>query len=65
LLTETLTKLKSTKLLKKLRLEFVISLLITLGYWPAGKPLLDPDEKLEEVIERAIYSKRVGKRMIS
>lgn len=64
LLIETLTKLKSTKLLKKLRLEFVISLLITLGYWPGNKTLFAPDEKLEEVIERQIYSKRVGKRMI-
>ena len=64
LLLETLSKLKSTKMLKKLRLDFITSLLITLGYWPSSKPLLDPDEKLEEVIERAIYSKRVGKRMI-
>ncbi|KKS94385.1 MAG: repair protein RecO protein [Microgenomates group bacterium GW2011_GWC1_43_13] len=64
LLLETLSKLKSTKMLKKLRLDFITSLLITLGYWPDGKPLPAPDEKLDEVIERAIYSKRVGKRMI-
>jgi DNA repair protein RecO (recombination protein O) len=64
LLLETLTKLKSVKLLKKLRLDFITALLITLGYWPSSKPLMAPDEKLEEVIERQIYSKRVGKRMV-
>jgi len=63
LLLESLEKLKSAKLLKKLRLEFLNSLLILLGYWPQGKSLPDPDQKLEEVIERQIYSARVGKRL--
>lgn len=64
LLADSLQKLKSVKLLKKLRLSFITDLLITLGYWPEGKILYSPDEKLEEVIERAIYSERVGKRMV-
>jgi DNA repair protein RecO (recombination protein O) len=64
LLLNSLQKLKSTKLLKKLRLDFVSNLLIILGYWPGDKVLDSPDEKLEEVIERALYSERVGKRMI-
>ena len=64
LLLETLQKLKTAKMLKKLRLQFVTNLLIQLGYWPVDKPLYSPDEKLEEVIERQIYSERVGKRMI-
>jgi len=64
LLLDSLQKLKSTKMLKKLRLDFITTLLITLGYWPRGKPLFTPDEKLEEVIERQIYSERVGKRMV-
>jgi DNA repair protein RecO (recombination protein O) len=64
LLLDSLLKLKSTKMLKKLRLGFITDLLITLGYWPSDKPLYSPDEKLEEVIERQIYSERVGKRMV-
>jgi DNA repair protein RecO (recombination protein O) len=64
LMLDTLDKLKSAKELKKLRLNFVTRLLTTLGYWPKGKILLDPDNKLEEVIERQITSVRVGKRMI-
>jgi DNA repair protein RecO (recombination protein O) len=64
LLLESLQKLKSTKMLRKLRLDFITDLLITLGYWPIGVPLNFPDEKLEEVTERAIFSERVGKRMI-
>ena len=64
LLLTSLQKLQTTKLLKKLRLDFIADLLITLGYWPVDKPLNYPDEELEEVIERQIYSERVGKRMI-
>jgi DNA repair protein RecO (recombination protein O) len=63
LLLESLEKLKVAKLLKKLRLDFLNNLLILLGYWPQGKSLPDPDQKLEEVIERQIYSSRVGKRL--
>lgn len=56
-----LTKLEKTKALKDLRISFLNSILTTLGYWPKGVVVPNPDEKLEEVIERQIYSKRVGK----
>lgn len=61
---EYLNRLKSQKQLKKLRLDFVLALLTLLGFWPKGKPLANPDYKLEEVIERQIASFRVGKRML-
>ena len=64
LILENLEKLKSETELKKLRLDFILRLLILLGYWPTGKPLLDIDNKLEEVIERQINSVRVGKMML-
>lgn len=60
-----LEKLKVATQLKKLRYEFVTNTLKILGYWPEGKELLYPDEKLEEVMERQVYSKRVGKRILS
>ena len=64
LILETLEKLKSTKGLKKLRLDFVSKLLVTMGYWPENQKLENPDEKLEEVVERQISSVRVGKIML-
>ena len=64
LLAESLEKLKTTKLLKKLRMEFIRELIVLLGYWPNGKILPDADMKLEEIMERQIYSKRVGKRVL-
>lgn len=60
----TLEKLKTTKSLKKLRTDFVEKILVILGFWPEGRQLPNPDEVLEEVIERQISSVRVGKRMI-
>lgn len=64
LILETFEKLKNAKALKRLRLDFISKLLVISGFWPEGKILDNPDEKLEEVIERAISSARVGKRML-
>lgn len=64
LLLHSLEKLKTTKMLKKLRLQFITNILIILGYWPGDKALEFPDKKLEEVTERQIYAERVGKRMV-
>jgi DNA repair protein RecO (recombination protein O) len=61
LILQSLKQLESEMELKKLRLDFIYNLLTLLGFWPAGKDLANPDEKLEEVIERQLYSKRVGK----
>lgn len=60
-----LKKLKKTKKLKDLRMDFILNLLTTLGFWPEGKTLIDADQKLEEIIERKVFSQRVGKRMVS
>lgn len=60
-----LNKLKKTKKLKDLRMNFIYSLLTTLGFWPEDKALTDADQILEETIERKVFSQRVGKRMVS
>lgn len=64
LILKYLDNLKTAIELKKLREDFVLELLVLMGYWPSGRKLEDPDEKLEEVIERQISSVRVGKRML-
>lgn len=64
LITRYLDSLKTEKELKKLRENFIGELLVLMGYWPGNVKLNDPDEKLEEVIERQISSVRVGKRML-
>ncbi len=63
LISDNLLKLKTTKKLKELRFDFMLKLLTLLGYWPHGQLLPNPDEELEKVIERQIYSERVGKRL--
>jgi len=65
LILSSLNKLKTETKLKNLRLNFVHNLLMTMGYWPRGQELSNPDEALEEVTERQISSARVGKRMLS
>lgn len=54
-------KLKVTNLLKKLKENFIYEIIVTLGFWPANDKLINPDEVLEEIIERKINSIRVGK----
>ena len=60
-----LKKLKDGKNLKELRQNFVIDTVVTLGYWPKGKTLLDPDTFLEGVTERKLFTSRVGKRVLA
>lgn len=64
LLLDSLNDLNSTNNLKDLRISFILKLLTSMGYWPDGKVMGDPDKSLEEVIERKISSARVGKRML-
>ncbi len=63
LLQRYLEELKVSKKLKKLRFDFITEILTLLGFWPKDKELPDPDGQLEEVIERQVYSKRVGKKI--
>ena len=49
--------------LKTIRHSFIKELLSLLGYWPKGKSLPKPDEKLQEIIERQMYSLRIGKKI--
>ena len=65
LLVNYFENLGLTEKLKTLRNDFVIAVLVILGFWPKGKPLNDPDAKLEEVTERNFSSLRVGKRILT
>lgn len=64
LILNYLEKLQFETRLKTLRLDFVSELLGVAGFWPKGKILPNPDEKLEEVIERSINSIRVGRKVL-
>ncbi len=58
-----LGKLSGTGDLRHLRLNFIEELLTSLGFWPRGKILTDPDAKLAEVVEKNLSSVRVGKKL--
>lgn len=64
LLLLSLKKLEKTSKLKDLRLEFIHKILVITGYHPEGETMIDHDKVLEEVIERGVYSSRVGKRLL-
>ncbi len=63
LIKDYLLRLETEKTLKKLKSDFIYALLTTLGFWPRGKVLPNPENKLEEVIEYRLFSERVGKRI--
>jgi DNA repair protein RecO (recombination protein O) len=65
LLEDYLNKLTKETRLKKLRTDFIFDALVILGFWPREKKLVNPDEALTEVVERKIFSQRVGKRILS
>ncbi len=64
LILNYLEKLQIETRLRSLRMNFILELLTITGFWPKGKKLLNPDEKLEEVIERSINSIRVGRKVL-
>jgi len=64
-INSSLTKLTITKKSKKLREDFIYDSLVLLGFWPEGKKMINPDEVLEEVTERELFSKRVGKKLLT
>lgn len=64
LITKYLNDLKFATKLKQLKTEFTVEILETLGFWPKGKELTNPDAKLEEITERNFSSIRVGKRVL-
>lgn len=65
MLLSYLNELKDGTQLKKLRLDFILKLLIIQGFWPKGKSMDNPDYILEDVIEREMSSSRVGKKLLS
>lgn len=62
---KSLQRLKTERKLKKLRLNFILELLIILGFWPKGRSLPNPDTFIEEVTERGLSSVRVGKKLVA
>jgi len=60
-----LKKLITETKLKKLRMDFIRELLIIQGFWPKDRNMDDPDLVLSEVVERELFSKRVGKQLVS
>ncbi len=62
---KNLRMLKERKDLKNLRKTFVYNTLVLLGYWPRGKHMENHDSVLEDVTEREISSRRVGKKLLS
>jgi DNA repair protein RecO (recombination protein O) len=64
-LVDYLKELKTSGDLKKLRLDFIFELLTLSGFWPKEKELKDPDGVLEDIIEREMASRRIGKQILS
>lgn len=62
---ENLRRLKTEKKLKTLKNNFITEILTTLGFWPKGKILPNPDLLLESVTERLLFSVRVGKKLLN
>lgn len=65
LLLDYLRGIGRTSSLKSLRNEFIYNVLVILGFWPKGKKMDDADSVLENIIERQLFSARVGKRILS
>ena len=64
-IVENLRTLKSENKLRTLKDNFVVEVLTSLGFWPRGKILPNPEGKLQEITERVLFSSRVGKKLLA
>jgi DNA repair protein RecO (recombination protein O) len=64
ILLEYLKKLEISDQTKELRDKFTSEILVTLGFWPDGQKIDNPDKVLEEIIERKMSTIRVGKKLL-
>lgn len=64
LILNYLERIQKEKKLKLLRHDFIGDLVVTLGYWPKNKKILDSDLLLESIIEKKMNSKRVGLKIL-
>lgn len=51
--------------LAEFRADFTQEILTLLGFWPRGRKMQNPDQQLEDVIERSLSSIRVGKKILT
>ena len=63
-LADYLVRIEKTTKLKKLKNDFIYDVLVLVGFWPEGKKLDNPDYVLEDVLERQLTTKRVGKKVL-
>ena len=64
-LLNTLVLLKAVKSLKSHKDFFSKKILVLLGFWADTRELEDPDKVLREVVERELFSIRVGKKILN
>jgi DNA repair protein RecO len=64
ILDNFLAKLERTRSLKKLRFDYINQIVVAAGYWPKDRILQNPDQVLEEIIERKPSTLRVGKKIL-
>jgi len=65
LILANLKKLTFEEKLLSLKNRFIVDVLTSLGFWPKGVALANPEDKLLEVTERDLGSSRVGKKLIN
>jgi len=64
LLYHYLKSLPRAKALRQYRYRFTKDVLVLLGFWPKLKKMDAPDKELERVVERQMFSVRVGKKIL-
>lgn len=64
LISTYFSKLRNEKKLKTLRKDFIYDIVTCLGFWPDGKVMSDPDDILENIVEKKMYSRRIGKKVL-
>lgn len=50
---------------RELRINFAKEMLIKTGHWPSSKQIKNVDKVVEDIVSRELFSRRVGKKILS
>lgn len=64
ILLHYLKQLEQSRNLRDLKNKFISKILVSLGFWPKGKKMVDHDRILTNIIERQLTSSRVGRKVL-
>lgn len=58
-------QLNQSNSLQKTRRDFIYDILVDLGFWPEGQIMQNPDQELQEIVDRKLNTPDIARKILS